>query len=462
MACSPTSVSEQDEESNPLLVSNLVSGDDEIVRSHSSYPVLLEPASTPGAVSPSLSPQHNRSYLETSSRRGSNYVLRRSSLFCVTGLLILILFSLMIKVMGWVPTALSGHLPSAIQTADGSFHGVAIGQAPNYKQPAKNQATEGKDGKPHVDLKHEVVAGLGTFAGGSTKQFLHMHHMKTGGTSLDTYLQCAVARGSRLINENVSYGKLSECAGEVDECLEAMNNTELDNICEANTSAVMSLCTSLYNVRRLGWGAVPKVTVIRDAVDRVWSMYRFETSDCYNCVPLLEIYQRIDNGTLDEVCGGNHPGCRGVCVPQLVNHMATNLRHQAPPSLNELLNIDENAYAAEAISNLNNEFEVVALTEELQLSLQIMASKFPWLGNALQVQDEEPTVVEHANLNCSLTFANKSPKINKCAALPHAPLLSPKPDQATVAAIIAHNGADILVREEALRLFAIQKEVFLG
>ena len=48
-------------------------------------------------------------------------------------------------------------------------------------------------------------------------------------------------------------------------------------------------------------------------------MYRFQTKSCFKCTPLTEIYARLDNGTL------NSSYYTGVCMPQIQNHLTTNL-----------------------------------------------------------------------------------------------------------------------------------------
>ena len=98
-----------------------------------------------------------------------------------------------------------------------------------------------------------------------------------------------------------------------------------------NSSSVMSFCAPLSGVTAMGWGGAESFTVLRHPVDRVWSMYRFRTSSCYRCRPLLEIYERLDNGTLDEVCGAGTGGCTGICVPQLQDHLTQSSRRPSPP-----------------------------------------------------------------------------------------------------------------------------------
>ena len=61
----------------------------------------------------------------------------------------------------------------------------------------------------------------------------------------------------------------------------------------------MEFCAPFFAVNHFNWTGADLVTVLRNPVDRVWSMYRFQTMSCYKCLPLKEIYNRIDNGTTE-------------------------------------------------------------------------------------------------------------------------------------------------------------------
>ncbi|KAL7553172.1 hypothetical protein ACHAWF_016417 [Thalassiosira exigua] len=146
------------------------------------------------------------------------------------------------------------------------------------------------------------------------KQFMHMHHMKTGGTSLDGLIRCSLQRQKDLNDgTSINYNSMSECGSRVKSCMNSLAK-ELDaqvvsnvfyrndeqgeaqidkkhsfdpadetlelpvedlNVCKTSEANVMSYCASLHAVRTFGWKGVDKVTVIRDPIDRAWSMYRF-------------------------------------------------------------------------------------------------------------------------------------------------------------------------------------------
>ena len=122
-------------------------------------------------------------------------------------------------------------------------------------------------------------------------QFAHLHHMKTGGTSFNDYIRCSVERLNDY-GKDVTFGSVTECApGMINSCLNRQKKEE--DACQMRSATAMNFCTSLANVQKFGWGKSDKVTILRDAVDRVWSMYRFRVQGCYNCMPLAEVYHRV-------------------------------------------------------------------------------------------------------------------------------------------------------------------------
>ena len=125
---------------------------------------------------------------------------------------------------------------------------------------------------------------------GISKQFMHMHHMKTGGTSMDALIHCAVSRQLKINNNTeINYSSMSECGSTVRQCMSKLaielNATVIGNIfyynddegkpimtspfdpavggfeetvgdlniCGTSDHGVMSYCTSLHTVRTFGW-----------------------------------------------------------------------------------------------------------------------------------------------------------------------------------------------------------------
>merc|ERR1712151_1196172 len=104
----------------------------------------------------------------------------------------------------------------------------------------------------------------------------------------------------------------------------------------------MSYCAALKYLEEFGWwhngneeNSVKAFTVLRHPVDRVWSMYRFQTKNCYQCIPLKEIYEKIDN---DE-----DTGLDALCLDQIRNHEVNNLLStEFPLKPSEIVDTDNN------------------------------------------------------------------------------------------------------------------------
>lgn len=334
----------------------------------------------------------------------------------------------------------------------------------------------------HVWDAGQVRAGLQVDQSGNAssradpKQFFHLHHMKTGGTSLNRYINCALGRARSAAGRDwkINFGSISECSGA------RFRRCNLGNDTRCNTdlanAAVFSYCAPLRNVEQYGWQGVDAVTVMRDPVDRVWSMYRFQTKSCYKCTPLTEIYARLDNGTL------NKTYFTGVCMPQIQNHLTTNLLS----STDAELGTDE-ARQAEAIHNLRHNFTVIGLTSELDTTVRMLGTIFPWLARntsglasgpdgamspATTTTTPRPTTPSRTgttqyktraqrpqNPVCEVGHANSSPKNNRCGPKNTHWALPDRPDPATRAAIVAHNQNDIALWAEAQMHFERQKVV---
>ena len=77
----------------------------------------------------------------------------------------------------------------------------------------------------------------------SPKQFMHMHHMKTGGTSMDSLIRCALNRQKTLNDGNaINYRSMSECGSGVRMCMENLAK-ELDGEFMRAVSRNAGTCT---------------------------------------------------------------------------------------------------------------------------------------------------------------------------------------------------------------------------
>jgi len=334
------------------------------------------------------------------------------------------------------------------------------------------------------------------FDANATKQFAHLHHMKTGGTSINHLLNCALSRarklhqetqtqpdadadgahgGGRRTGQALPFYSLEECSHS--RYLSCINdNSTSAQSCRSSiaSASVMQYCAPLHQMSRFDWLDADIVSVIRHPVDRVWSMFRFQTKSCFQCTPLLDIYRHIEEGTLDEFCG--EMGCSGVCIPQLLNHETRNLLTDAwdeDDNGGESLSTEEEKLT-EALFNLNNRVTLVGVTDELPVFAEMLGKVFPWLAEAVTAEGlglaiegdgasrrklrKTTATVSTEPKACPLPHANASPKNNRCAPGNKHWDLPDEPDEETREAILRHNQLDLKVYEAAKARFQLQKQ----
>jgi hypothetical protein len=334
-------------------------------------------------------------------------------------------------------------------------------------------------------------------------QFLHLHHMKTGGTSLDQLIRCGMQRLAAAAP--IPYNSLHECGeSHYASCVTGEDRNCVDQLQDAS---VMSFCGPLFDLMStnersaFSWidddGQRPTdgaeevspttvlhaaVTVLRHPVERVWSMFRFQTKSCYQCRPLKEIYEEIDSSS-----GSGSNGTttmRRMCRLQLLNHQTRNLltlNPDADSSSSSSPMITDEEMVQQAIRNMRSVFTMIGLTEELPTTAKMVGRVFPWLAE--QVTDDVWQLVQAAGNNnynynnsgslplatttigvkqrqqCPLPHANKSPSNNRCGNDGGHWDLPDHPDEETAALIRKHNALDLRVYEAAVRQFALQKQV---
>ena len=280
-------------------------------------------------------------------------------------------------------------------------------------------------------------------------QFLHLHNMKTGGTSLDSLINCGMNRLKKTVH--VNYTQIHECSeGYYSKCVSGESEQCLSSVREA---AVMSYCAPLKDLATpFQWMNDPQsssihaaVTVLRHPVARVWSMFRFQTKNCYDCRNLKDIYAELDKG--------GDAGLRDTCRLQLLNHQARNLLLQSPE--NGIPDTDD--YAEEAIHNLKTVFSMVGVTEDMPNTAEIAGRVFPWLAKDVDWKNVfDVDTLSGDTSTCSLPHSNASPQNNRCRNGKHW-RLPDYPDKETAAAILAHNQVDLKLYEAGLKQFKLQK-----
>lgn len=304
-------------------------------------------------------------------------------------------------------------------------------------------------------------------------QFLHLHHMKTGGTSMDGLIDCAMSRLNSA-GFKAAYTNLHECSeGYYSRCVTGQSEQCLKSV---RGAAVMSYCAPLKDLSNpFQWidkntqqnTSAPiyaAVTVFRHPVARVWSMFRFQTKYCYNCRPLREVYAEIDAAENNETT----TTLKSMCKLQLLNHQTRNLLSAAPES--DVPN--SIAYAQEAVQNMKTVFTMVGLTEDMESTTAMAGRVFPWLAETLQWEEalggsnysilSTAAAADAAKRRCTLPHANASPNNNRCGSdgASHWDLPD-KPDEETARIIVEHNQMDLKLYEAAVAQFQLQK-VALG
>lgn len=326
--------------------------------------------------------------------------------------------------------------------------------------------------RPPLDRSH--VEGDPT--SNATKQFAHLHHMKTGGTSINRVVSCAVDRARNGDRKALPFYSLSECGwGRYKQCTEGTDESATRCQDQINSSAVMQYCAPMFQMNRFGWlgESTDVITTLRNPVGRVWSMFRFQTRMCYHCTPLAEVYKMIDDGTIDDWCdeqrgssgrgggkpGGEKKGCDGVCMSQLLNHQTRNLMTTEWESP-EGLAMSEQEKLDEALHNLQTNIAVVGITDELPAYRAILGEVFPWLAEnvVLDPGADAAMVGKKGQKTCSLPHANASPRNNRCGQDGKSHWdLGDEPDRETMQAILKHNQLDMKLYEAAVKKFGLQK-----
>lgn len=179
----------------------------------------------------------------------------------------------------------------------------------------------------------------------------------------------------------------------------------------------------------------------KQTVDRVWSMFRFQTHSCFKCTNLAQVYKDIDSGNTTQYGGG-------ICLAQLSNHITRNLQKNINVKDLDTIALSDEERVADAIDSIQNRFTVVGVIERLQETVELMSYSFPWLS-------EE---IEGSKRQCPFPHSNGSPTNNRCGADGGHWDLPNVPDDETRRAIEEHNLLDIKVYEAALQHFELQKE----
>ncbi len=244
------------------------------------------------------------------------------------------------------------------------------------------------------------------------------------------------------------------------------------NVCTTSESNVMSYCASLHTVRTFGWKDVDKITIIRNPVDRAWSMYRFKLTSCYRCEELKDVLRKIENGTYVYASTGDEEitpnfvyGASNSCAVQLIGHQATNLLSSIDlyNVANDVRFPRERDIAREAVRNLRKEFTWIGITDRVEESIDGMRTVFPFLAENLtetaaelqgmfQKSDERFSLPEGYVDVSGCAFEHKNAGRDPTCG-------TTELDNETIALIEKLNNRDVAVYKAAVERFELQMEV---
>ena len=342
------------------------------------------------------------------------------------------------------------------------------------------------------------------------KQFMHMHHMKTGGTSVDGLISCALRRQRELHNGNsISYSSMSECGSRVKTCMDdlakqlnasvvdnvfyrndAQGEAQVDaqfsfdpadethdalNVCTTSEANVMSYCASLHAVRTFGWKTVDKITVIRNPIDRAWSMYKYSLNRCYKCQEMKDVLRQVANGTFSKGGDGGDTQTfayspNDSCAVQMIGHQATNLLSSIDlyNVANDVRFPREKEIVDEAVHNLRWEFTWIGITDRIQESIDGMRTVFPFLAENLvdtastlqdlfqdggkHVEDGRFSLPEGYKDEQGCPFEHRNGSRDPTCG-------TTEMDEETISLIQRLNNRDVAVYKAAVERFELQNEV---
>lgn len=249
---------------------------------------------------------------------------------------------------------------------------------------------------------------------------------------MDSLIKCAMRRMQKEQHYNIPYANIHECSpGHYRKCVSGSDQSCVNRL---KAAAFMSYCAPLKDLGVFDWEPseehpIYALTVLRDPVERVWSMYRFQTKRCYQCKTLKEVYAKYDQHDPHDTCS-----------TQLMNHQTRNL-------LTKVEGTDEEK-VSQAIEDLNSFFTFVGLTEDIPSTAAMVGKVFPWMAER----------VNGTSTRCPFPHANASPSNNGCGPGGTHWELPSHPDEETAELIRQHNQLDVQVYEAAVEIFNLQKK----
>lgn len=331
---------------------------------------------------------------------------------------------------------------------------------------------------------------------------------------MDGLISCALRRQKELLNgTSIDYARMSECGPGVSSCMNDLaknlnasvhenvfyhndaegepqvdtqfrfdpaddaleNHVDDFNVCRTSAANVMSYCASLHAVRTFGWKGVDKITVIRNPIDRAWSMYRYSLNRCYKCQEMKDVLRQVENGTFTR--GGGAAAEQNFaykpndsCAVQMIGHQSTNLLSSIDlyNVANDVRFPREKEIVEEAVKNLREEFTWIGITDRIQESVDGIRTVFPFLAENLtdaaitlkDVLEKSGERVDNDRFSLPKGYND-----GKGCAFQHSnagrdPTCGTKElDEETIALIKKLSNRDVAVYNAAVERFEVQMEV---
>lgn len=214
--------------------------------------------------------------------------------------------------------------------------------------------------------------------------------------------------------------------------------------------------------------------VIRNPVDRAWSMYRFTLNRCYHCKEMKDVLKEVVSGVFTSKV--NHTRERDYlydpndsCAVQMIGHQATNLL-----SSNGLYNVAndvsfprEQDIVDEAIRNLREQFTWIGLTDRIEESVDSFREIFPFLAENLTEQalnlkeefEKQGEQVDDELFSLPFNYTDKGCPFGHRNAGKDPACGTEEMDDETIELVHRISNRDVAVYRAAQERFEIQQEV---
>jgi Sulfotransferase family len=324
--------------------------------------------------------------------------------------------------------------------------------------------------------------------------------MKTGGTSMDSLIRCALTRWQKVLaakmptasavdsmntsmipipssasimpvlpgttttlQNSIPYTVIHECSA----FMYARCRSGEDVACQArvNQSSVLSYCAPLMDLNAFGWQPPPLLVGQEEQQQQVQIISKSKTGLMQNSDlkqrnphvitvlrhPVDRVWSMFRFKTkmcfscrnltdiYDAIARGENLKTKS-CQDQLFDHQTRNLVSTWQPNNTDQM-LDEATY------NIKHYVTFLGMTANMNDTAKMVGVLFPFLNET----------ISQSNDTCPMPHRNASPLNNGCLPNRRHWELPPHPDEATVQAILKYNAMDVQLYERALLHFEYQK-----